>query len=118
MLRPRPRREIKFPISHDGCYEFAPKLPAKNQNLFFAAPNATGHYVRKVTGKKETITLAISTGVFDFRELSFRLSGKRKTFEVEAPGRYTTQLISGRLIVKFTTLVSLKAGEAIVVRGC
>jgi uncharacterized protein (DUF608 family) len=96
---------------HDGCYEFAPRLPDKNQKLFFAVPNATGHYTRKVAAKKETITLTVATGSLQCRELVFALTGKRKKFSVNVDGALSQR--PGKLTVSFAQPVTVKAGESL-----
>ena len=100
---------------HDGRFEFAPRLPQGNQRLFFAVPNATGHYTRRVAGKKETITLSVATGSLTCRELVFSLAPKVKSCAVQAPAAAGSVVEAGKAVVTFAAPLTLTAGQQVVV---
>jgi hypothetical protein len=97
---------------NDGCYEFAPRLPDKNQKLFFAVPDATAHYVRRITGRRETVKVQVLTGSFTCRQLAFTLaSGKRSKVSVNVDGTITRN--DERVVIAFLRPLTLSAGETI-----
>ena len=102
---------------HDGVYEFNPRLPEKNQKLFFAVPDATGHYQRRITGNKETITLTIATGGFTGRQLVFALAGRNRKYQVTGADEARIEVVADKLILSFSQPVRLEAGRKIVVRS-
>lgn len=101
---------------HDGRLTFAPRLKGNSQRLFFAVPHATGHYTRKSAGGKTTVTLSISTGEVNCREMVFGLQGGTlRKVAVKAPAACEHSIRKGNLVVEFAEPVTLKAGEKVTV---
>lgn len=100
----------------DGRYGFSPPSTDKNLRLFFAVPCATGHYTRKTTGKKETVTISLASGSMTCREVALRLPKLPGKISVQAPETFTTAFEPGRLVVRFTPPVKLEAGAKIVAK--
>lgn len=97
----------------DGRLTFAPRLPEKTQRLFFAVPHATGHYTRKTTGTRTTLTVSIATGALCCRELVFALDGKTTKTVVKAPYDCTHDTADGVLVVRFAAPATLTAGQSV-----
>jgi hypothetical protein len=55
-------------------YGFAPRLPDGDVQLFFSFGHGTAHYRRRVAGGEERLTIAVRTGTWTPRELTFHLA--------------------------------------------
>jgi non-lysosomal glucosylceramidase len=75
---------------HGDTYGFSPKLPGRDQRLFFAFGSGTAHLTRKVKGRSERLAVEVRTGTFRCRELAFALLHAR-------PGKVTVTVAGKRL---------------------
>jgi uncharacterized protein (DUF608 family) len=110
-------------LTIDGdAYGFAPRLPERNQRLFFAFGSGTAHFAREVKGRRECLAVEVKTGTFRCREIAFELVDARPRKVATAvagkrlsPSSYDVGFEEDGVHLRFRRGVSARACESVTV---